>query len=143
MKDSTAGSPDEYSTLALVRRLLIDEALVHWPRYAVAFGLMAVAAAGTALSAYLLGTMTNEAYVDRNFRGIVIIGIVAATIFAIKGLATYGSAVMLSSIGNRIVADNQQLMFDKLLRENIGFFADRHSSEFIARLTTAPTPSAR
>ena len=27
-------------------------------------------------------------------------------------------------------------MFDKLLRENIGFFADRHSSEFIARLTT-------
>jgi len=136
MKDSTAGSPDEYSTLALVRRLLIDEALVHWPRYAVAFGLMAVAAAGTALSAYLLGTMTNEAYVDRNFRGIVIIGIVAATIFAIKGLATYGSAVMLPSIGNRIVADNQQRMFDKLLRENIGFFADRHSSEFIARLTT-------
>jgi ATP-binding cassette subfamily B protein len=62
--------------------------------------------------------MTNEAYVDRNFRGIVIIGIVAATIFAIKGLATYGSAVMLSSIGNRIVADNQQRMFDKLLREN-------------------------
>ena len=43
---------------------------------------------------------------------------------------------MLSSIGNRIVADNQQRMFDKLLRENIGFFADRHSSEFIARLTT-------
>ncbi len=27
-------------------------------------------------------------------------------------------------------------MFDKLLQENIGFFADRHSSEFIARLTT-------
>ena len=27
-------------------------------------------------------------------------------------------------------------MFDKLLHENIGFFADRHSSEFIARLTT-------
>ena len=32
---------------------------------------MSVAAAGTALSAYLLGTMTNEAYVERNFRSIV------------------------------------------------------------------------
>jgi ATP-binding cassette subfamily B protein len=50
-------------------------------------------------------------------------------------MATYGSTVMLTSIGNRIVADNQQRMFDKLLRENMGFFADRHSSEFIARLT--------
>jgi len=43
---------------------------------------------------------------------------------------------MLSRIGNRIIADNQRRMFDKLLRENMSFFADRHSSEFIARLTT-------
>ena len=42
----------------------------------------------------------------------------------------------LSRIGNRIIAENQRRMFDKLLHENIGFFADRHSSEFIARLTT-------
>src|SRR4029077_9700876 len=27
-------------------------------------------------------------------------------------------------------------LFDRLLQQNIGFFADRHSSEFIARLTT-------
>ena len=53
-----------------------------------------------------------------------------------KGLATYGSGVMLSWIGNRIVADNQRRMFDKLLHENIGYFAERHSSEFVARLTT-------
>ena len=45
----------------MVRRLLADEALQHWRRYAVAFVLMAIAAACTALSAYLLGTMTNEA----------------------------------------------------------------------------------
>ena len=70
-----------------MRRLLVDEALAHWPRYAVAFSLMGVAAAGTALSAYLLGTMTNEAYVDRNFHGIIIIGVVAMAIFATKGMA--------------------------------------------------------
>ena len=80
--------------------------------------------------------MTNEAYVNRNFHGIVVIGLIAMVIFAAKGFATYGSTVTLSSIGNRIIADNQRRLFDKLLRENIGFFADRHSSEFIARLTT-------
>jgi ATP-binding cassette subfamily B protein len=136
MKAATAENPDAYSTLTLVRRLLVDEAWKHWPRYTVSFLLMAVAAAGTALSAYLLGSMTNEAYVERNFRGIVIIGVIAVAIFTIKGIATYGAAVMLNSIGNRIIADNQERMFDKLLRQNIGFFADRHSSEFIARLTT-------
>jgi subfamily B ATP-binding cassette protein MsbA len=57
-------------------------------------------------------------------------------IFMIKGMATYGQAVMLARIGNRIIADNQQRMFAKLLEHNVGFFADRHSSEFMARLTT-------
>jgi len=136
MEARTAGSTDDYSTLALVRRLLIDEALAHWPRYALAFTLMAIAAAATAITAYLLGTMTNEAYVTHNFHGIVVIGIAAVGIFAAKGFATYGGTVTLSRIGNRIVADNQQRMFDKLLHEDVGFFADRHSSEFIARLTT-------
>jgi ATP-binding cassette subfamily B protein len=136
MKSATAGSSDEYSTYALVRRLLVDEALGHWPRYAIAFVLMGIAAAATALTAYLLGSMTNEAYVNRNYHGIVIIGLIAMVIFIVKGFATYGSTVLLSWIGNSIIADNQRRMFDKLLQQNIGFFADRHSSEFIARLTT-------
>jgi ATP-binding cassette, subfamily B, bacterial MsbA len=133
---ATASSADDYSTYALVRRLLVDEALEHWPRYALAFALMGIAAAGTALTAYLLGSMTNEAYVNRNYHGIVVIGIIAMVIFTAKGFATYGSTVTLSWIGNSIIADNQRHLFDKLLREDIGFFADRHSSEFIARLTT-------
>ncbi len=97
---------------------------------------MGISAAATALTAYLLGTMTNEAVVNHNYRGIVVIGIIAMVIFAAKGFATYGGAVTLSWVGNRIIADNQRRMFDKLLQQDIGFFADRHSSEFIARLTT-------
>jgi ATP-binding cassette subfamily B protein len=131
-----SATADKYQTVPLVRRLLITEAFGHWRNYALAFLLMGLAAAGTAISAYLLGTMTNQAYVQRNFQGIVTIGIVTIVIFSAKGIATYGAAVMLSKIGNRIVADNQRRMFDKLLAESIDFFASRHSSEFIARLTT-------
>jgi hypothetical protein len=40
---------------------LVDEALVHWRRYTVAAPMMGIGAAGAALSAYLIGTMTNEA----------------------------------------------------------------------------------
>jgi len=132
-----------YSTFTLVRRLLIDEALPYWPRYAVAFSLMGIAAAVTAFTAYLLGTMTNEAYVNHNFRGIVIIGIIAIAIFVVKGFATYGAAVMLSWIGNSIIATHQRRLFDKLLQQNIGFFADRHTSEFIARLTTGAAAASQ
>ena len=135
MTASTADS-DKYSTGILVRRLLMEVALTHWRLYAIGFALMLVAAAATAATAYLLGTMINETVVTHNFRGIVFVSLAAMGIFTAKGFAAYGGAVTLSRIGNRIVAENQRRMFDKLLHENIGYFADRHSSEFIARLTT-------
>jgi len=124
-----------YGAYVLVRRLLIEQGLQHWRKYLIAFILMGVAAGATALSAYLIGTVINEAYISRNFPGIVFLGGVTVALFACKGLATYGFSVMLSRVGNRIIADNQRAVFAKLLNEGLGFFSDRHSTEFIARLT--------
>jgi ATP-binding cassette, subfamily B, bacterial MsbA len=125
-----------YSALPLVRRLLTEQGLVHWRKYAIAFTLMAVAAGCTAFSAYLIGDVINQAYVNRSLPGIIVIGAITVVLFSVKGLATYGHSVMLSRIGNRIVADNQRAVFSKLLNEGLGFFSDRHSTEFIARLST-------
>jgi ATP-binding cassette subfamily B protein len=57
-------------------------------------------------------------------------------LFLIKSLATYGHSLLLARIGNQIVAENQRRMFSSLINQNVGFFADRHSSEFMARLNT-------
>ena len=124
-----------YGAASLIRRLLAEQGVVHWRRYAIAFALMAISAGCTALSAYLIGNVINEAYVNRSLPGILILGGVTVVLFATKGLATYGHSVILSQIGNRIVADNQRKVFDKLLNEGLGFFSDRHSTEFIARLS--------
>ena len=127
---------ERYSALPLIRRLLTEQGLVHWRKYAIAFTLMAVAAGCTAFSAYLIGDVINQAYVNRSLTGIIVIGAITVVLFSMKGLATYGHSVMLSRIGNRIVADNQRAVFSKLLNEGLGFFSDRHSTEFIARLST-------
>ncbi|TMJ04777.1 MAG: ABC transporter ATP-binding protein [Alphaproteobacteria bacterium] len=127
---------DPYGAPALIRRLLAEHALRHRKLYVVAFALMGVAALCTALSAYLLGDVVNQAYVHKNFNALILVGAAAFGLFALKGAASYGQQVIMLRIGNRIIADNQRRMFDKLLIENIGFFSNRHSSEFVARLTT-------
>ena len=134
---------DPNSTGSLVRRLLMEQAAGQWRRYALAFGLMGIAAASTALGAYLIGDVINQAYVHKNLPGIIILALVTAVIFMIKAMATYGQALTLARIGNRIVADNQRRMFARLLQHNIGFFADRHSSEFMARLTTGAAAASQ
>jgi ABC-type multidrug transport system fused ATPase/permease subunit len=126
---------DPYGAAILIRRLVMEQGAVYWRRYLAAFALMAVSAATTAGSAYLLGQVINQAYVDKNVRGIAILSGVTVVIFIIKGAATYGHQVILSKISNAILANNQRQLFAKLMSESIAFFSERHSSEFLARLT--------
>jgi subfamily B ATP-binding cassette protein MsbA len=126
---------DPYGAAILIRRLIMEQGAVYWRRYLMAFALMAVSAATTAGSAYLLGQVINQAYVDKNVRGIAILSGVTVLIFILKGAATYGHQVILSKISNAILANNQRQLFSKLMSESIAFFSERHSSEFLARLT--------
>jgi ATP-binding cassette subfamily B protein len=126
---------DPYGAAILIRRLITEQGAAYWRRYLLAFALMAVSAATTAGSAYLVGQVINQAYVDKNFRGIAILSAITVVIFIIKGAATYGHQVILSKISNAILANNQRALFAKLMRESVGFFSERHSSEFLARLT--------
>ncbi len=134
---------DPSGTAALVRRLLVEQAAGQWRRYALAFGLMGIAAASTALGAYLIGDVINQAYVHKNLPGIVVLALVTALIFMVKAMATYGQALTLARIGNGIIAANQRRMFARLLQHNVGFFGDRHSSEFMARLTTGAAAASQ
>jgi len=126
---------DPYGAAILIRRLVMEQGAAYWRRYLLAFTLMGVAAATTAGSAYLLGQVINQAYVDKNIRGIAILSGITVIIFILKGAATYGHQVILSKISNAILANNQRRLFAKLMSESVGFFSERHSSEFLARLT--------
>ncbi len=130
---------DPSGAAALIRRLIMEQGAAYWRRYLAAFTLMGVAAATTAGSAYLLGEVINKAYVEKNVRGIFLLSIVTIVIFSVKGAATYGHSVILSQISNAILANNQRRLFAKLMTESIGFFSQRHSSEFLARLTAGAT----
>ena len=131
---------DPYGAAILIRRLVMEQGVVFWRRYLTAFVLMGAAAGATAGSAYILGQVINQAYVEKNVPGIAILSGVTVVLLFIKGVATYGHTMILSKISNAILANNQRRLFAKLMNESIGFFSERHSSEFLARLTVLFDP---
>ncbi|WP_166305823.1 MULTISPECIES: ABC transporter ATP-binding protein [unclassified Bradyrhizobium] len=126
---------DPYGAAVLIRRLVMEQGITYWRRYLTAFALMAVAAGSTAGATYVLGQVINQAYVDKNIPGIAMFAGITVLLLFIKGVATYGHMVILTKISNAILAQNQRQLFAKLMSESIGFFSQRHSSEFLARLT--------
>jgi ATP-binding cassette subfamily B protein len=126
---------DPYGAAILIRRLVMEQGIVYWRRYLTAFALMAAAAGAAAAATYVLGQVINKAYVDKDVAAIAKLSGVTVILLFIKGVTTYGHSVILSKISNAILANNQRRLFAKLMRESIGFFSERHSSEFLARLT--------
>ena len=116
----------------------------HWRLYAVAFVLMAVAAGCTALTAYLLGDVINQAYVHKNFHGVADRSASSPSrVRRARRRALRPGRCCCRASATASSAANQRRMFDKLLSENLGFFADRHSSEFIARLNAGATAATQ
>ena len=118
-------------------RLLKEYALPYWKTYAATLALGATAAACTASVAYLIGHVIDQAYVYRNMPAILFVCGVVIVIYALKGLSAYGQAVLIAHVTNQITADGQRRIFEKILQESLGYFADRHSSEFMARVVYA------
>jgi subfamily B ATP-binding cassette protein MsbA len=134
---------DPGNAYLLIRRLLAEQAAAQWPRYLQAFCYMLIAAGATGLGAYLIKYVIDAAYVDKNLNGIVYLGIVTAVIFMVKAISSYLGTVKLAQIGNRIIAENQRRMFRRIIRQNLGFFADRHSTEFLARVTAGANAASQ
>ena len=126
---------DPSGAAILIRRLITEQGASYWRRYLTAFVLMGVAAGATSLSAYILGQAVNQAYVAKNVPGIALCSAAIMLLFLIKGLSTYGQTLILSKISNAILANNQRRLFAKLMNESVGFFSERHSSEFLTRLS--------
>ena len=66
---------DPYGAAVLIRRLVMEQGIVYWRRYLTAFVLMGVAAGATAGSAYVLGQVINQAYIDKNVLGIALLSL--------------------------------------------------------------------
>jgi ATP-binding cassette subfamily B protein len=121
-------------SLDAIRRLFLDDGRRHWKGYAIAFVFMGLVAGTTAGLAYLMGDVINRIFVEQSSSAIWLLSGAVIALSVIKGLAGYGQAVVLGAIGNRIVADNQKRVIDQLLRQDVSYFALRHTAEISLRI---------
>ena len=65
------------------------------------------------------------------------VSIAIVIVFLIKGLSTYGSSVILTKIGNNIVARQQRRIGNHVLDQSLAFFVHFPSSDLITRVSQA------
>src|SRR5437868_12613004 len=121
---------------ALVGRLARDFMRPHAKRIAIAFLLMGCAAASTAGRAWLMEAVLDRIFVAREGSLLLRIAGGALALALSKGRADYGEAVLMTRVGQRVVADVQIALFARLMRADLAFFHAHPSGSLVSRFTS-------
>ncbi|MGD1014975.1 MAG: ABC transporter ATP-binding protein [Roseiarcus sp.] len=133
----TRSLPAATSASNMLLRLLREFGREHVLGYLLAALLLGLVSLSNISVAWLLRPVLNGMATPEKLSQARFLAFEAGGLFVLRGFATYGSILVLSRIGNRIVATAQRRVFERLLNQNVAFFQDRHSSEFISRLAFA------
>ncbi|MFD0909615.1 ABC transporter ATP-binding protein [Ruegeria arenilitoris] len=118
-----------------IGRLVGDSLRAQGKKYAVAMFAMMIVAATTAGTAWMMENIV-DAMTSPDMRSQVhIIASAVIVLFLVKALASYVQSVFLARAGNRIIAEQQEKLYKKLLRRGVDFFSKSESSDLLMRVT--------
>ena len=123
------------STRALLKRLIREHVRPHLPRLGMAMLLMAIVACSTAALAYLMEPVMDDVFDKQDREMLIAVPIAILVVTLIKGAATYGQAVLLAFVGQRIIADLQNRLFRHVIHFDLAFFHDTASGKLVSRMT--------
>ncbi|MBL4774614.1 MAG: lipid A export permease/ATP-binding protein MsbA [Mariprofundus sp.] len=118
----------------LYRRLL-GFLLPYKGRLSIAIACMVVLAACTAAMAWMLKPVLDEALSGKNEDLIYIIPALVIVLYVIKGSAYFGQAYIMGYIGQKVIFDLRNLLYERLTSQSLAFFAHRKTGELLARLS--------
>jgi len=123
-----------YSSRDLYRRLL-GFLTPYKGRLSIAIVCMIILAACTAAMAWLLKPVLDEALSGKSGHLIYVIPLLVIGLYLVKGVAYFGQAYSMGYIGQKVIFDLRNLLYQRLTAQSLSFFAHRKTGELLARLS--------
>ncbi|TCT02447.1 ABC transporter ATP-binding protein [Aquabacter spiritensis] len=123
-------------SLRVIYRLFLSDGVRHWKGYALAFFFMGLMAVATGGMAYLMKDAVDSIFVAPTAQAIWLVAIVMMLLSMTKGFSAYAQNVTMARVGNRIVADNQKRVFERLLGKDVRYYAGHHTADITMRFST-------
>jgi subfamily B ATP-binding cassette protein MsbA len=121
----------------LMRRLMRDFARHHWGKLALSVLCGTVAALATSSNAMLVKYVLDDALKEGAAHDTLYLIAGAAMVLAIvKGISGYFQTVLMTTVGQRVIADIQNRLFGRLVYADLAFFQAVPSGQLISRFTT-------
>lgn len=103
-------------------------------RFAAAFVCSGLVAVLTGVYAWLARPVLDGIFIEKNERLLVVLPLVLLAVATLKAVFSYGVGYLMAYVGNRVVADIRQELFQRLMRLSVGFHDANTSGRLVSRV---------
>jgi ATP-binding cassette, subfamily B, bacterial MsbA len=96
---------------------------------------MLVVGASTSALAFLVKPALDEIFLKKNSEMLIWIPIAIVAVYLFKGVCSYAQTVLMSFIGQRIVADLRNDLYAKIQSQSLAFFTRNPTGVLMSRIT--------
>jgi subfamily B ATP-binding cassette protein MsbA len=123
------------SSLSIFKRLGREHIKPYIPRLLLALLFMALAAGSTAALAKFLQPVIDNVFMQRQVEYLLPVGAGVLLIFFVKGISSYGESVTMNFVGQRIISDMQERLFQHFSWADFESVQKIPTGELISRFT--------
>jgi ATP-binding cassette, subfamily B, bacterial MsbA len=114
---------------------LLQLARPHASKFMLAMLCMLVVGAMTSALAFLVKPVLDEIFLKKNADMLIWIPIAVIVIYMIKGVCSYTQTILMSFIGQRIVADLRNNLYKQIQMQSLSFFTKNPTGILMSRIT--------
>ncbi|WP_442967356.1 ABC transporter ATP-binding protein [Rhizobium sp. AG207R] len=119
----------------MLKRIIAENGRDHIRGYAIAITCLILVALSTAYIGYIVKSVIDSAFIARDIVDAWKICFSIFLVFVVRGFAGYFQSVILSKIGNNIIARYQRRLYSHLMTLSVGFFNEARSAQLAARIS--------
>jgi len=135
LPDPKSKSVDSEAITGMLKRIIAENGRDHIRGYAVAITCLILVALSTAYIGYIVKAVIDSAFIARDIVDAWKICFSIFLVFVVRGFAGYFQSVILSKIGNNIIARYQRRLYSHLMTLSVGFFNEARSAQLAARIS--------
>ena len=103
-------------------------------RFFGGFACSGMVAILTGVYAWLARPVLDGIFIEKNEQLLLVLPLAILAVAAVKALFSYGVGYLMAYVGNRVVADIRQELFQQLMRMPIGFHDSNTSGRLVSRI---------
>jgi subfamily B ATP-binding cassette protein MsbA len=115
---------------------LLQLAKPHTSKFILAMFCMLVVGATTSALAFLVKPALDEIFLKKNSDMLMWIPVAVIVIYLLKGFCNYSQTILMSFIGQRVVADLRNNLYRRMQMQSLSFFTKNPTGILMSRITS-------